>query len=87
MERFLIETSHRKQDCGKLAQGLHTQDVFSQFDWACAGGMHTGWAIVEANSETEARLKVPRLVGGQARVVKISELDVSRMHAAFPCWW
>lgn len=30
-------------------------------------GVHTGWAIIEAENEAEARLAVPPLVRGQAR--------------------
>ena len=75
MDRFLIETPHREQDCLNLVQLLHAEGYLSHFDWGCPSGVHTGWAILEAGNEAEARLVVPPLVRGQARVVKVSELD------------
>jgi hypothetical protein len=75
MDRFLIETSHRERDCLNLIELLHAQGYLSQFDWGCAIGVHTGWAVLEADTEAEARLVVPPLVRSQARVVKVSELD------------
>jgi len=96
MDRFLIETSHREQDCVNLVQVLHAQGCLRDFDWGCASGVHTGWAILEADNEAQARLVVPPPVRAQARVVKVSEwdptdasegLDVLSLHVAFPCWW
>jgi hypothetical protein len=74
MDRFLIETSHREQDCVNLVQFLHAQGYLRHFDWGCPSGVHTGWAILEADNEAEALVVVPPLVRGQARVVKLSEL-------------
>lgn len=45
------------------------------FDWGCNSGIHTGWAIIEAESEAQARLAVPPLVRGKARVIKVNKLD------------
>jgi len=75
MDRFLIETPHREQDCLNLVQLLHAQGYLRHFDWGCPSGVHTGWAILEADNEAEARLMVPPLVRWQARVVKVFELD------------
>jgi hypothetical protein len=83
MDRFLIETPHREQDCLKLIQLLHAQGYLMQFDWGCLNGVHTGWAVIEACNMAEARLVVPALVRGQAHVVKVSKFDaatLARMH-------
>lgn len=83
MDRFLIETPHREQDCLKLIQLLHAQDYLMQFDWSCLSGVHTGWAVIEADNVAEARLVVPPLVRGQAHVVKVSKFDsatLARVH-------
>jgi hypothetical protein len=56
MNRYLIETTHTKEDC------LHTLDLIlahgfiTHYDWGCEDGLHTGWAIVEADSREEALL-------------------------------
>ena len=75
MERFLIETSHREQDCLELIQILDAQGFLMQFDWGCPSGVHTGWAVIEADSAAEAGLVVPPLVRGQAHVVRVSKFD------------
>jgi len=77
MDRFLIEISHREQDCRELIQILRAQGQLTQFDWGCLGGVHSGWAVIEADNLTEARLAVPPLVRGQAHIVKITKLDAA----------
>jgi hypothetical protein len=42
MDRFLIETPHREQDCLNLVQLLHAQGYLRHFDWGCPSGVHTG---------------------------------------------
>ena len=79
MDRFLIETPHREQDCLKLTQLLHAQGYLMHFDWGCLNGVHTGWAVIEAGNMAEARLVVPPLVRGQAHVVKVSKFDAATL--------
>ena len=40
-------------------------------------GVHSGWAIIEAENEAQAHLAVPPLVRGQARVTKLNKFDAS----------
>jgi hypothetical protein len=77
MDRYLIETPHRNQDCLNLLQILHAQGYLVHFDWGCKSGVHTGWAIIEAESEAQARLAVPPLVRGEARVIKLNKFDLA----------
>jgi hypothetical protein len=51
----------------------------NHFDWGYMGGVHCGWATIEAESETQARLPVPPLVRGQARV-KVATFTQSMMN-------
>ena len=75
MDRFLIETPHGEQDCLSVVQLLNAQGYRKHFNWGCPSGVHTGCAILEADNQVEARLVVPPLARGQARVLKVSELD------------
>ena len=81
MDRYLIETPHAEKDCINLLQLLHAQGYLVNFDWGCMGGVHTGWAIIEAENAAEARLMVPPLVRGQARVVKLNKFDAAMLEA------
>ena len=77
MERYLIETPHREQDCLHLIQQVNAAGYLVHFDWGCMAGVHSGWAIIEAENEAQAHLAVPPLVRGQARVTKLNKFDAS----------
>ena len=79
MGRFLIETPHREQDCLNVVQLVNAQGYLTHFDWGCMNGVHTGWAVIEAENEAEARLAVPPLVRNQARVVRVTKFDAAML--------
>jgi len=83
MDRFLIETSHGEEVCLNLIGLLNAQGYLRHFDWGCVSGVHSGWAVIEAESELEARLAIPPLVRRQARIVRVVKFDAAtfaRMH-------
>ena len=83
MDRYLIETPHTNDNCLMLLDALNAQGYLNNFDWGCEAGVHTGWAIINAENEAQARLSVPPLVRNLARIVrlnKFSEEDVTAMH-------
>lgn len=83
MDRYLIETPHTAQDCLNLVRQIHAMGYLHYFDWGCKAGEHCGWAIIEAETEAEARLAVPPLVRSKARVIKLSKFtveDVQPLH-------
>ncbi len=51
------------------------------FDWGCQSGVHTGCAIIEAESEAEARLVVPPLVRSKARVIKLNQFGADEIRS------
>jgi|DewCreStandDraft_1066081.scaffolds.fasta_scaffold00391_23 hypothetical protein len=74
MARYLIESPHTPQECLQaldevLAQG---SEMLARYQWGCAAGEHTGWAIVEAGSKEEALRMVPALVRSKARIVALN---------------
>jgi hypothetical protein len=81
MDRYLIETPHQAQDCRNLIDQVNAAGYLNHFDWGCMGGVHCGWAIIEAENEAQARLAVPPLVRGQARVVKLVKIDQLMLNA------
>jgi hypothetical protein len=81
MDRYLIETPHTDQDCHLLVEEIRAMGYLWHFDWGCMAGVHSGWAIIEAESEAQARLVVPPLVRTKARVVKLNKFeDVKPLH-------
>lgn len=79
MERYLIETPHTEQNCLALIEEIHAQGFLRNFDWGCKAGVHTGWAVIEAESEAQARMAVPPLVRGQAQVVRLNKFDAEEL--------
>jgi hypothetical protein len=71
MDRFLIETPHTEQNCHLLIDQIQAMGYLYNFDWGCKAGIHCGWAIIEAESEEQAKLAVPPLVRGAARVIRL----------------
>jgi hypothetical protein len=81
MDRYLVETPHTENNCRDLIGLINAAGYLNHFDWGCMGGVHCGWATIEAESEAHARLVVPPLVRGAARVVKIVKITPSMLNA------
>ena len=75
MDRYLIETPHTVEECLDLIKVLNAQGYLRNFDWGCKAGIHSGWAIIEAENDAQARLAVPPLVRTRARIVKLNKFD------------
>jgi len=73
MERYLIETPHTTQECEMLVDQVYASGYLYHFEWGCPDGVHSGWAIIEAENLAQARLAVPPFVRSKARVVKLTK--------------
>jgi hypothetical protein len=83
MDRFLIETPHKPQDCLNILDLVNAHGYLAHFDWGCMAGVHTGWAIIEAENDAQARMAVPPLLRGQALVTRLNKFDaasLAKMH-------
>jgi hypothetical protein len=81
MERYLIETPHTDENCLALIDELNARGYLTHFDWGCRAGVHTGWAIIEAENESQARLAVPPLVRGGAHVIRLNRFSAEEIEA------
>lgn len=73
----MIETPHTGQECLILVKQLNAQGFLWHFDWGCEAGIHSGWAVIGAENEAQARLAVPPLVRNRARIVKLNKFDAT----------
>jgi hypothetical protein len=71
MDRYLIETPHTGPNCRLLVEQVEAMGYLHNFEWGCDDGVHTGWAIIEAESKEQALLAVPLLVRDEARVIRL----------------
>ncbi len=75
MSQFLVESHHTKEECLRELDALSTKpEVLEKFSWACGSGDHTGYGVIEARSEKEARDVVPEFVRGKAEVKPVSRM-------------
>jgi hypothetical protein len=77
MHRYLIETPHIGSECLDLIKLINAQGYLWNFDWGCEAGIHSGWAIIQADNEVQARLAVPPLVRSRARIIKLNKFDAT----------
>jgi hypothetical protein len=77
MDRYLIESPHTSQDCDKVLKEVKMAGYLHHFEWGCKDGIHTAWAIIEAENRNHARQIVPWMVRDKARVVKLVKFEVA----------
>lgn len=73
MDRFLVESPHTIHDCKLAVKQVQSLGYLTNFDWGCEAGVHTGWAVIEAENESQALGVVPALVRSKARAVRLSK--------------
>ena len=75
MDRYLIESPHSEEDCDKVINEIQMAGYLHYFDWGCKDGVHSAWAIIEAESRQHARQIVPWMVRDKARIVKLVKFE------------
>ncbi len=58
-----------------LIEQIYAMGYLFHFDWGCKDGVHSGWAIIEAENVAEARLAVPPMIRNKARVVQLNKFN------------
>ena len=74
MERFLIESPHTARECKMVVKLVQSMGYLNNFAWGCREGVHTGWAMIEAENTAQALGVVPALIRNQARALKLSKV-------------
>lgn len=75
MDKFLVESPHTPHDCKLALKQIHSIGYLNNFEWGCHDGVHTGWAILEAENAAQALAVVPAAVRDKARVVRLSKFE------------
>jgi hypothetical protein len=73
MNKYLIESNHTAEECVHVLDLVVAHGYITHYDWGCEAGVHSGWVIIEAESEEEAMLSVPTAMRPKARVVKLNK--------------
>ena len=83
MDRYLVSILHTNEDCKSALKAIESFGMITHFDWGCTDGDHTGWAIIEAETKSQAMMVVPPLLREKAHAVKLirfSPEDARSMH-------
>jgi hypothetical protein len=75
MERYFVESPHTPEECLRALDEILAKGpgVLADYEWGCMSGDHTGYAIVEARSESEVKETIPSFLGKKTRVVKLNK--------------
>jgi len=71
--KYMIETPHTQEECLRALdeQLVKGPEILKKFNYGCKAGDHTGYALVEASNEMEARGLVPGFLINKARIVEV----------------
>ncbi len=75
MDRFLIESTHDREDCKKVVKSVYAQGYLHNCDWGCTSGVHTAWVVIEAENESQALWVVPPMLRAKAKATKLVKFD------------
>jgi hypothetical protein len=81
MKRFIVISNHSSEDCVRALKEALAIGYLTHFDWGCKDGVHTGWAVLEAEDKPQAMLSVPTFLRGQAQVVQLAKFHADKVHA------
>jgi len=73
MNSYLVESQHAPEDCRHVVDQFIIHGHINNFDWGCVAGVHTAWAMIEAEDESQALLTVPVRLRSKARAVRLNK--------------
>jgi len=79
MKRYLVVSHHTAEDCVKALKETLAIGYLTHFDWGCKDGAHTGWAVLEAESKSQALMSVPTFLRPSAQVVQLTKFDPEKV--------
>ena len=79
MERYLVESTHTAEDCHHVVEQFIIYGHIINFDWGCQAGVHTGWAILEAENESQAKQAVPSRLRAKARAIRLCKFTPQKI--------
>lgn len=76
MKRYLLESPHTKDECLRELDEIMKEgtEVLNKFYWGCAKGDHTGYALVDADAESQALNIVPNFIRNKAKAIEVAQL-------------
>lgn len=83
MANFLIEAPHTDAECLAAMDEIVAERprLLDEFNWGCFSGVHTGWANIEAESESAARNLLPNSQRDSWSVTEVTRFTEEQIRA------
>jgi hypothetical protein len=75
MQKFLVISPHDHEECTRVIKLTLAIGYLTHFYWGCKSGDHTGYAMIDAESEKEALLSIPTVIRNKGRAIGIVQFD------------
>jgi hypothetical protein len=74
---YFISSPHTKEECLAALDALSSKgpEHLKQWYFGCSTGDHTGYAIVQAESENEVRNHIPESLRNRARYTRVEQYN------------
>jgi len=76
MTSYQLESPHTDAEClralDEISSGTRGPELLKKMYFGCMAGVHTGWAVVDADSEAAAKDLLPNFLRSRAKAVKVS---------------
>ena len=83
MDRYIIESPHTKEECLRALDEVLAEGpaVLNKFDWGCQAGDHTGYAVVDAENETNVLKLIPTFLRNKTRIIKVGKFTPEQIRS------
>ena len=75
MQKFLVISPHDHEECTRVIKLTLAIGYLTHFYWGCKSGDHTGYAMIDAESEKEALLSIPPAIRNKGKAIGIVQFD------------
>lgn len=84
MTQFIVESKHKPEDCLDALDEIVAYDpkLMDKFLWGCKSGEHTGWAMLEGESEADIMNMLPESMRRDSRIIQVGHFTVAQLEEA-----
>lgn len=75
MQKFIIISPHTHEECTMVVKQTLAIGYLTHFYWGCKSGDHTGYAIIDAENETEALLSIPTVIRNKGKAIGLVQFE------------
>ena len=83
MANYIVEAPHTDAQCLAAMDEIVAEAprLLDDFDWGCFSGVHTGWANIEAESESALRTLLPSSQRDNWSVTEVNRFTEEQIRA------